>query len=155
MGAQPAVPLQGRDAGCLTELGGGPRLHISRRLRKWAAMEAIMRRLRTSGHGLATIAGRRGLFIVWIVLLATSLRTPRVRGAENNEVIVERNVAAKMRDGVTLRADIYRPKADGKFPVLLVRTPYDKTHESSFGLKGAARGDVVIAQDVRGRFTSD
>lgn len=77
------------------------------------------------------------------------------RPAENYEVIVERNVAAKMRDGVTLRADIYRPKADGKFPVLLVRTPYDKTSETNFGLKGVARGYVVIAQDVRGRFASD
>src|SRR5580692_7521127 len=77
------------------------------------------------------------------------------RPAENYEVIVERNVAAKMRDGVTLRADIYRPKAEGKFPVLLVRTPYDKTNESSFGMKGATRGYVVVEQDVRGRFTSE
>jgi uncharacterized protein len=77
------------------------------------------------------------------------------QAAESYEVVVERNVAAKMRDGVTLRADIYRPKADRKFPVLLVRTPYDKTSETNFGLKGAARGYVVIAQDVRGRFTSD
>lgn len=75
--------------------------------------------------------------------------------AENHEVVVERNVPAKMRDGATLRADIYRPKVEGKFPVLLVRTPYDKTGETSFGLKGAARGYVVIAQDVRGRFTSE
>jgi putative CocE/NonD family hydrolase len=77
------------------------------------------------------------------------------RPAENYEVIVERNVAAKMRDGVTLRADIYRPKADGKFPVLLVRTPYDKTSQTNFGLRGVARGYVVIAQDVRGRFASE
>jgi putative CocE/NonD family hydrolase len=77
------------------------------------------------------------------------------RAAGNYEVLVERNVAAKMRDGVTLRADIYRPKAEGKFPVLLVRTPYDKTEESSFGMKGAARGYVVVEQDVRGRFTSE
>jgi uncharacterized protein len=77
------------------------------------------------------------------------------RAAENYEVVVERNVAAKMRDGVTLRADIYRPKAEGRFPVLLVRTPYDKTNESSFGMKGAARGYVVVEQDVRGRFTSE
>src|SRR3989442_8336590 len=75
--------------------------------------------------------------------------------AENYEVRVERNVAAKMRDGVTLRADIYRPKADGKYPVLLVRTPYDKTGTIHFGLKAAARGYVVIAQDVRGRFESE
>ncbi|HKN76262.1 MAG TPA: CocE/NonD family hydrolase [Candidatus Acidoferrum sp.] len=77
------------------------------------------------------------------------------RAAESYEVVVERNVAAKMRDGVALRADIYRPKAEGKFPVLLVRTPYDKTGETNFGLKGAARGYVVIAQDVRGRFMSE
>ena len=60
-----------------------------------------------------------------------------------------------MRDGITLRADIYRPKADGKFPVLLVRTPYDKQWIMAFGLKAAARGYVVIAQDVRGRFESE
>ena len=54
------------------------------------------------------------------------------------EVTVERGVAAKMRDGVTLRADIYHPKAEGKFPVLLVRTPYDKTGNMNFGLRRAA-----------------
>jgi putative CocE/NonD family hydrolase len=77
------------------------------------------------------------------------------RSAENYQVIVERNVAAKMRDGVTLRADVYRPRADGKFPVLLVRTPYDKTNEMDFAMKGAARGYVMITQDVRGRFASE
>ena len=61
-----------------------------------------------------------------------------------------------MRDGVTLRADIYRPKADGKFPVLLERTPYDKgSGGNDFGMRGAASGYVVIIQDVRGRFTSE
>ena len=39
-----------------------------------------------------------------------------------------------MRDGVTLRADIYRPKADGKYPVLLQRTPYDKNGDRAFGM---------------------
>src|SRR6202044_965229 len=87
------------------------------------------------------------------VCLALSVST--VHAIEPLEVTVERGVPAKMRDGVTLRADIYRPKAEGKFPVLLVRTPYDKTNESSFGMKGAARGYVVVEQDVRGRFTSE
>src|SRR5260370_33912511 len=80
---------------------------------------------------------------------------PAAAATESYEVTVERNVAAKMRDGVTLRADIYRPKGEGKYPVLLVRTPYDKTNETNVGLKAAARGYVVIAQDVRGRFTSE
>jgi uncharacterized protein len=91
----------------------------------------------------------------WTVLCAAMGWPGLATTAENHEVTVERNVAAKMRDGVTLRADIYRPKADGKFPVLLVRTPYDKTNETNFGVKAAARGYVVIAQDVRGRFTSE
>ena len=97
---------------------------------------------------------RTALLIAGAVTFA--MITPGVaRAADNYEVVVERSVGAKMRDGVTLRADIYRPKAEGKFPVLLVRTPYDKTGETSFGMKGAARGYVVIAQDVRGRFSSE
>src|SRR5690242_8387585 len=75
--------------------------------------------------------------------------------AENFPVTVEHNVVATMRDGAKLRADIYRPSAQGKFPVLLVRTPYDKTGELGFGSRAAARGYVVIAQDVRGRFESE
>lgn len=75
--------------------------------------------------------------------------------AEKYEVKVERGVAAKMRDGIALRADIYRPQAEGKFPVILERTPYNKAGEFGFGLKAAARGYVVIIQDVRGRYTSE
>jgi len=75
--------------------------------------------------------------------------------AQSDSVIVERDVPAKMRDGVILKADIYRPRADGKYPVLLQRTPYDKNNTRSFGMKAAARGYIVIVQDVRGRFTSE
>ena len=75
--------------------------------------------------------------------------------AEPYPVNYERNVAVKMRDGVVLRADIYRPQADGKFPVLLQRTPYNKDNEIGFGIKAAARGYVVIFEDVRGRYASE
>lgn len=77
------------------------------------------------------------------------------RAADQYPVTYERNVAVKMRDGVTLRADIYRPTADGKFPVLLQRTPYNKDNGVDFGLKAAAHGFVVIVEDVRGRFASE
>src|SRR5712692_56422 len=99
-------------------------------------------------------AGRAVLFFAAFVV-TLGLVAPAVMAAENHEITVERNVAAKMRDGVTLRADVYRPKAEGKYPVLLVRTPYDKQGISGFGYKAAARGYVVIAQDVRGRFESE
>jgi putative CocE/NonD family hydrolase len=76
------------------------------------------------------------------------------QAAESYEVSVERGVPAKMRDGVTLSADICRPRADGQFPVLLVRTPYDKREVADFCLKAAARGYVAVVQDVRGRHDS-
>jgi uncharacterized protein len=81
-----------------------------------------------------------------------------LHAAESYAVKVDRNVAAKMRDGVTLRADIYHPDAAGAYPVLLQRTPYNKLGwggDSSFFFKAAARGYVVVVQDVRGRFSSD
>ena len=47
------------------------------------------------------------------------------------------------------------PKPKANFPVLLTRTPYDKRGEMDFGPMAAARGYVVVAQDVRGRYTSE
>ena len=75
--------------------------------------------------------------------------------AQLDEVTVERGVKAAMRDGVVLRADIYRPKQQGRFPVLLQRTPYNKSGGAGFGYRAAASGYVVVIQDVRGRYTSD
>src|SRR5258707_2487060 len=101
------------------------------------------------------LAGRTILFFAAFALSLGVVAPSTVAAEEIHEVTVERNVAAKMRDGVTLPADIYRPKTEGKFPVLLVRTPYDKTGSMGFGLRAAGRGYVVIAQDVRGRFESE
>jgi putative CocE/NonD family hydrolase len=83
------------------------------------------------------------------------LLAAQATAAQTYQVTVERNVPAKMRDGVILRADIYRPKAEGKFPVLLTRTPYDKQWQLEFALKAVPRGYVVIAQDTRGQFHSE
>ncbi|WXG42096.1 MAG: CocE/NonD family hydrolase [Candidatus Freyarchaeum deiterrae] len=41
-------------------------------------------------------------------------------------VKVDKDVSIKMRDGVKLAADVYRPDAAGKFPALLSVSPYDK-----------------------------
>ena len=89
------------------------------------------------------------------VALGLVLATSLLQAAESYEVTTERGVNATMRDGVILRADIYRPNVEGQFPVLLQRTPYNKSGGVAFGLEAAARGYVVIIQDVRGRYTSD
>ncbi len=77
------------------------------------------------------------------------------RAQEPYIVTTEHAIEATMRDGTVLRADVYRPKAEGKFPVLLERTPYDKRQSAGFALTTAAHGYVVVIQDVRGRYTSD
>lgn len=64
-----------------------------------------------------------------------------------------------MRDGVTLRADIYRPAADAPAPVLLMRLPYDKTSAEMIAhthpLWYSRHGYLVVVQDTRGRFRSE
>ena len=95
----------------------------------------------------------RAPFIALGLAIMTAALSGRVPD-DTAAVMAEFDVPVPMRDGVTLRADIYRPKADGKYPVLLQRTPYDKNGDRTFGMKGAARGYVVIVQDVRGRYAS-
>ena len=70
---------------------------------------------------------------------------------------VKRNVAAIMRDGTVLRADVYVPAGSGPFPTMLCRTPYDKASEAHVTSceEFARRGYLVVAQDVRGRYASD
>lgn len=77
-----------------------------------------------------------------------------------NDVVVEHNVPAAMRDGTVLRADVYRPAGGKKYPVLLQRTPYDKSFLPWATLtldpiKAARSGYVVVIQDVRGRWESE
>ncbi len=62
-----------------------------------------------------------------------------------------------MRDGITLSADIYRPDSDERFPTLLVRTPYSNNFPDDIEISTwfAARGYVVVNEDVRGRHDSD
>ena len=43
----------------------------------------------------------------------------------NEIAIVDQKVMMPMRDGVRLATDIYRPKGDGKYPVIFSRTPYN------------------------------
>jgi putative CocE/NonD family hydrolase len=63
--------------------------------------------------------------------------------------------AITMRDGTTLRADLYRPADDRTYPVLLRRTPYRKEGWAPFARQLAAAGYVVVVQDLRGRGASD
>ncbi len=59
------------------------------------------------------------------------------------------------RDGVTLVQDVYVPAGEGKFPVILMRTPYGRAIDSYLAPLFVKRGYVMVCQDVRGRNDSD
>lgn len=74
-------------------------------------------------------------------------------------ILLERNVEVPLRDGTVTRADVYRPDDGGRHPVLLQRTPYDKTLFLLSWMvldptRLAEAGYAVVLQDVRGRFAS-
>ena len=77
------------------------------------------------------------------------------------EVVAMKNVMVAMRDGVKLATDIYRPArngaaVEGKFPVLLDRTPYGKGRVAEATAEYfVPRGYVLVMQDVRGRYQSE
>jgi hypothetical protein len=81
------------------------------------------------------------------------------QSAPRYKVITERDVMVPMADGTRLAIDIYRPDAPGKFPVLVERTPYDKTTSSEIQVGAhtffAERGYAFLVQDTRGRFASE
>src|SRR6266850_3710354 len=82
-----------------------------------------------------------------LILIGTAV------GQDNPEVIVERDVPVPMRDGTTLRANIFRPRQGGPFPVLVMRTPYSKPPKVDEQLVQA--GFIVVTQDARGRYASE
>jgi len=94
--------------------------------------------------------------------------TPELATRERYDVRVEYNVPMQLHDApsLCLRADVYRPMPKFKgetFPVLLLRTPYNKNFDYVGGRFRAATeqfffpafGYIVVVQDVRGRFHSD
>ena len=79
------------------------------------------------------------------------------------EIKFDFDLRVPMRDGVKLSANIWRPKAEGKFPVIFMYTPYDNTSKSEY-FQGdyighakyfVPRGYVFAAIDVRGRYDSE
>ena len=65
------------------------------------------------------------------------------------------NVTVPMRDGIRLSANVFRPGAQGRYPAVLLRTPYDKGSAITTAYQAYVNhGYAVVVQDVRGRYKS-
>jgi uncharacterized protein len=86
---------------------------------------------------------------------------PPAEGSGACTVTKQANVEAKMRDGVVLRADVYRPATEKPVPVILMRTQYGKeaaqVQPSRFQTPAwfASHCYIVVIQDIRGQGASD
>ncbi|MFO1447292.1 MAG: CocE/NonD family hydrolase [Opitutaceae bacterium] len=91
---------------------------------------------------------------------ATSAREGDRAAVLRDDIVASMNVMVAMRDGVRLATDIYRPAiggvaVEGRFPVVLVRGPYNKDADLAVARTFVPRGYVFISQDVRGRYRSE
>jgi uncharacterized protein len=88
---------------------------------------------------------------------AARLRFP-AEVAPRNDIRVDNRVPVRMRDGVTLFADVYRPVEAGRYPVVVSRTPYSTERFPTAwdaAVYLARRGYVYVFQDIRGRHESE
>jgi len=77
---------------------------------------------------------------------------------------VDQKVMMPMRDGVRLATDIYRPKEEGKYPIVFSRTPYNfntwsngemNTRTLRSALDWVKKGYAYVVQNERGRYFSE
>jgi putative CocE/NonD family hydrolase len=98
---------------------------------------------------------------LWLLVLVLVLFFALVVGqtqTSSHTLDLARDVPIPMRDGVILRADILRPRLEGRVPVLVYRTPYGKENalkDYTTFRHAVERGYAVVVQDVRGRYASD
>jgi putative CocE/NonD family hydrolase len=113
-------------------------------------------------------------------LPAGHLKSPGAR-ALPIAIIFDRDIEVPLRDGVRLRADVFRPNLDTKVPAIMVWGPYGKTGSSPLNLymmpgragvaesrlsgyesfegpdpaEWVARGYAIVNVDSRGTFNSE
>lgn len=99
---------------------------------------------------------RSSLLFCAITIIAIIVSTNDASSALN-EIRILRYQPVPMRDGVKLYADVYLPRAEGRYPTLIVRTPYgvqrDGAHEAL--IKFAQNGYAAVMNDTRGRYESE
>jgi putative CocE/NonD family hydrolase len=118
---------------------------------------------RRAGAYNGSMSKKLNALIVFVLVLVLThgiaAQTPDASGSSNYDIAAFPNIMVPMRDDVRLATNIYRPAengrvVEGKFPVILERTPYGKDNDVYYANHWVKQGYVVILQDVRGRFNS-
>lgn len=95
---------------------------------------------------------------------ATRAKRNAIEAELQSIAVVERKVMVPMRDGKRVQADVYRPKGDGKYPIIFSRTPYNfnwwdvrlgAPRDMTTVLDAIKRGYAYVIMNERGRFFSE
>ena len=104
---------------------------------------------------------RRFLFLLWAGLLVAAAACAQPVSTLYDKT--EYRIA--MRDSVRLHTSVFTPKAPGKAPIIIFRTPYGTgpygegqfpgSFEKGYMRSYVDRGYIIVQQDVRGRYMSE
>ena len=107
-------------------------------------------------------------FIISLVLFVLSSTFTQAQDdvlSQLDEIaIIDSKVMMPMRDGIRLATDIYRPKAEGTYPIIFSRTPYNfntwvdgkrRLREAKRAYDYVKKGYAYVVQNERGRFFSE
>ncbi len=104
------------------------------------------------------------LVIFSVFSTATFAQNTSVPDQLEKIAIIDQKVMMPMRDGIRLSTDIYRPKSEGKYPIVFSRTPYNfntwgngelNTRTMSEALSWIKKGYAFVVQNERGRYFSE
>jgi predicted acyl esterase len=89
---------------------------------------------------------------VALCLCSFSLRSQTTRPGSVADLLDQ---SVPMRDGIHLAADVFLPSASGRWPAVLIRTPYSRHSPPARGYRiFVRRGYAVVIEDIRGRYGS-
>jgi len=104
------------------------------------------------------------LILTFVLSLNSFAQDSNVFEELEKVAIVDQKVMMPMRDGIRLATNIYRPKTEGKVPVIFSRTPYNfnawgdgeqRTRTARSALEAVKRGYAYVVQNERGRYFSE
>jgi len=104
--------------------------------------------------------GRHALAVCLLLASALALRAQETSHRELQPTplpafIEFQSVSIPMRDRIVLKADVFVPPGTGRWPAILVRTPYNRKSKGTRSYSVFTQyGYAVVLEDVRGRYGS-
>ncbi len=93
--------------------------------------------------------------LIWLTLSCAFAQSPSKKPPASPPPAEQLGVSVPMRDGINLAADIFLPRGTGRWPAVLIRTPYNRKLQAMLSYRFfRRRGYAVVIEDVRGRYAS-